>query len=168
MYSSWPMGAELVAILASSGELKGSTERGFILFIQPYKPAPYNAYEANSWSWQITRRILPQCDIQYTGTCRQLASTVYLFFLPPLLSVFDAGLLLCLWRLGGRVKTWNTSWGTQRLANVSLTPPCFSIVVTSMDSILKWSQLKVEWRTVITADFEHKQQESSFFWHLKR
>jgi hypothetical protein len=45
------MGAELVAISASSLELglKGSIERGNVLFIQPYKPVPYNAYEANSW-----------------------------------------------------------------------------------------------------------------------
>jgi len=43
------MGAELVAILASSGELKGYTERGVILLLQPYNPAAYNAYEANSW-----------------------------------------------------------------------------------------------------------------------
>jgi hypothetical protein len=104
MYSSWPTGVELVAISASSVELKGSTERGYILFIQPYKPAPYNAYEAHSWCLQITRRILPQCDSQYTGTCRQRPSTVDLFFFPPLLSVVHAGAAFVCGVLGAELK----------------------------------------------------------------
>jgi hypothetical protein len=111
------MGAELVAILASSVELKGSTERGDILFIPPYKPAPYNAYEAHSWCLQITRRILSQCDIQYTGTCRQLASTVYLFFFPPLLSVVHAGAAFVCGVLGAELKLETRVEGTRDWRN---------------------------------------------------